>query len=121
MALRVIVAGSRDFDDYGLLCEKLDYYLRNHPFPEDVVILSGCCAGADKLGERYAEDNGHEIMHFPAEWNKHGKAAGPIRNEEMAKCADACVVFWDGRSTGSKNMIDLATQYKLKLRVVRFK
>jgi hypothetical protein len=51
----------------------------------------------------------------------YGRIAGFVRNEEMAKIADACVVFWDGKSTGSADMIALAEKYKLQLRVVKYK
>ena len=52
--------------------------------------------------------------------DKYWKLAGLHRNELMAKEADACIVFWDGKSTGTKNMIDLAKKYKLKLRVINY-
>ena len=60
------------------------------------------------------------MKEFKADWVKYGKAAGPIRNEEMAKYADACIVFWDGKSPGAKSMIALAKKYELKLRVIYY-
>ncbi|WP_197026348.1 hypothetical protein [Polaribacter sp. Hel_I_88] len=59
-------------------------------------------------------------MRFPAEWNKFGKAAGPVRNKEMAIYADALIAFWDGKSRGTKNMIQLAKQNGLLLKVILF-
>jgi hypothetical protein len=111
---RCIVAGSRTFDDYEHLEATLNLLLC---LKDKVQIVSGGANGADKLGERYAKENGHEFKLFPADWDKHGKAAGPIRNEEMAKNADGCVVFWDGKSKGTKNMIDVAKRYNLKLHI----
>ena len=63
---------------------------------------------ADTLGKRYAEEHDIPVMSFPADWNKYKKAAGYIRNQEMAQHADALVAFWDGQSRGTKNMIEIA-------------
>ena len=62
----------------------------------------------------------HAVAYFPADWDKYGKAAGFIRNEQMAQNADALVVFWDGKSRGTKNMIELAAKYKLKVRIKKY-
>ena len=119
--IKVIIAGTRDFDNYELLKQKMDKILaarvKNN---EEIIIVSGTARGADKLGERYARERGYTIKRFPADWDKNGKRAGYIRNEEMAKYADACVCFWDEASRGTKHMIDLATRYKLALRVVKY-
>ena len=115
--MRVIVAGSREFNNYHKLKKKLDSILKNQT---DITIISGTANGADKLGERYAEENHHKLEEYPAMWDVFGKSAGYRRNEEMAKVADACVVFWDGKSKGTKHMIDLAKKHKLKLRIIIF-
>lgn len=119
--IKVIIAGTRDFDNYELLKQKMDKILagkvRNN---EEIIIISGTARGADKLGERYAREKGYKIERYPANWDKYGKRAGYIRNEQMAKVADACVCFWDEQSKGTKHMIDLANQYKLALRVINY-
>lgn len=112
---KLIVAGSRDFEDYEFLKKKLDHLLQN--INEEIEIVSGRAKGADLLGERYAREKGYKIKEFPADWNKHGRSAGPIRNGEMGRYGDACVVFWKNRSRGSENMIDVAELNKLKVRV----
>ena len=56
----------------------------------------------------------------PADWDKHGKAAGPIRNAEMAEVADALIAFWDGQSRETKSMIDLARKKGLQVAIVRY-
>jgi hypothetical protein len=109
---RCIVAGCRDFNNYKYLEATLNLYLC---LKTNLEIVSGGANGADKLGERWAKEKGCDLRIFPADWNKHGKAAGPIRNEEMAKYADGCIVFWNGESKGTKNMIELAEKYKLRL------
>ena len=115
---KVIVAGSRTFNDYLLLEEKLDKILSNK-LP-DVEIVSGTADGADRQGELYANKNKLPIKRFPADWNTHGKKAGYLRNLEMAKYADACIVFWNGTSKGTKHMIDIANKYNLPLRIIRY-
>lgn len=101
--MKTIIAGCRDFTDYRLLKEKVDYYRKTHEITE---IVCGMAQGADNLGMLYATDNNITITKFPADWDKHGKAAGPIRNREMAYYADVLIAVWDGKSKGTKNMID---------------
>lgn len=116
---KVIIAGCRDFTDYELLREKCDYHLQNLRL-EDIVIVSGHASGADSLGERYAQDRGFQLETYPADWQAHGRAAGPIRNAKMASVAHALIAFWDGKSRGTKNMIDTAKKHNLHVAVVRY-
>ena len=117
---RVIIAGCRDFDDYGLLCESCDRFLAQKHQTHSIVIVSGAARGADTLGERYAHERGYDVQQFPANWKLDGKAAGFIRNRQMADVADALIAFWDGRSRGTANMIDIARQKPLPYRIVSF-
>lgn len=116
---KVIIAGCRDFTDYELLREKCDYHLQNLRL-EDIVIVSGHASGADSLRERYAQERGFQLETYPADWQAHGRAAGPIRNAKMANVAHALIAFWDGKSRGTKNMIETARKYNLKVAVVRY-
>lgn len=115
---KVIVAGSRNFNDYQLLVSKLNMLLVNR-LP-DVEIVSGTARGADFLGEQYAYEYNLSVKRFPANWNAYGKKAGYLRNLDMAEYADACIVFWDGISKGTKHMIDIATNKGLPLRVIKY-
>lgn len=117
---RVIIAGTRTFDDYGMLCRSADYWLSEKRTKRRIVIVSGAAKGADALGERYARERGYKLQRYPANWEKYGRAAGPIRNEIMAQNADALIVYWDGRSPGTWNMIELARNYGLKVRVKKY-
>ena len=113
----VIIAGGREFNDYKLLSTKCDTLFSNK---KPTAIVCGEARGADSLGKRYAQERGIPVKSFPADWDKHGKKAGYIRNEEMAQHADALAVFWDGKSRGTANMIDLARRYKLAIRIIRY-
>jgi hypothetical protein len=112
--MKVIIAGSRDFNDYNELCKFCDHVLQNQ---KEIEVVSGTAKGADQLGEKYATERGYTIKQFPADWDKHGRSAGYIRNEEMAKYADALIAFWNGNSKGTEHMINLAKKYNLKIKV----
>ena len=114
---RVIIAGGRDFSDYVLMCRTMDTLLSNISKDTDIVIVCGMARGADTLGDRYAKDRNYKVNYFPADWNTYGRAAGYKRNEQMAQNADALVAFWDGKSRGTKHMIDLARKYRLRVRI----
>lgn len=73
-------------------------------------LFPGGADGADLLGERYAKERGYPIKRFDADWTKFGKAAGPIRNGKMAEYADYLIAFWDGKSTGTADMINQANK-----------
>lgn len=114
---KVIVAGTRYFNNYDLMCKKLDYFLCNL---EDIEIVSGTARGADALGEQYANEHNLTIKQFPADWDKYGKRAGYLRNNQMADYANYLVAFWDGKSKGTSLMINLAKEKGLKIRVVYY-
>lgn len=114
---KVIIAGGRDFNNYDLLKRKCDVLLKNK---SDIEIVSGTANGADKLGERYAKENGYKIKRFPADWDKFQKRAGVIRNQQMAEYANACICFWDNSSKGTKWMIELANEKGLPTRVINY-
>lgn len=113
--MNLIIAGSRNFDDYSYLTAKLNILLSQTKTP--ITIISGCAHGADMLGEQYAKECGYPIIHKPANWNKYGKQAGYLRNLEMAKIATHCVVFRVNASKGSSLMIDIAQKHNLPLRI----
>ena len=114
--MKVIVAGSRNFNNYKLLKEKLDKIKEKYT----IEIVSGGANGADKFGEQYSKENNLKVHLFPADWNKFGKSAGYLRNRDMAKFGDILIAFWDGKSKGTQHMIELAKMYKLKIAVIRF-
>ncbi len=118
---KVIIAGGRHFANYELLAEKCDYYLQEKIKTHQVIIVSGHASGADSMGERYAQERGLQCEQHPADWQNKGRAAGPMRNAEMAECADALIAFWDGSSRGTASMIDLAKRRGLKTAIIKYK
>lgn len=117
MVKKIVIAGCRNYNNYKQAKAFLDSYLNNIKKEHEIIIISGCSNGADRLGELYAEENGFKIEKHPADWKRYGRSAGPKRNEEMAKIADAVICFWDRKSRGTKSMIDFANKYKKPLKI----
>ena len=76
-------------------------------------VVCGGAKGVDSLGKQWAEEHQVPVTMFPANWEKYGKSAGPKRNQEMAEYAEALIAVWDGKSRGTKSMIDLAVERDL--------
>ena len=117
---RVIIAGSRNFNNYELLKKECDAFLSDKKEKYNITIISGGARGADFSGEKYAQDEGFDLEIYPAQWDKFGKRAGYRRNEQMAEVADALIAFWDGSSRGTKHMIDIMNEKNLLVRVVEY-
>lgn len=117
---KVIIAGSRGFSNYKLLREQCNKFLREKRKTSNIIVVSGGARGADKTGEKYAQDEGFALEIYPAQWKKLGKQAGYRRNEQMAEVADALIAFWDGSSKGTKHMIDIMNKKNLLVKVVEY-
>ena len=117
--LRVVVAGSRTFLDYEVVKRAIETAMALWQCDLFTVVSGGEPNGVDALGERWAREHGHPCIVEPADWDRHGRAAGPIRNRRMAEMTDALVAVWDGRSPGTKNMIEEAAKRGRLLYVVR--
>lgn len=104
--MKTIIAGGRD---YFLSREDFEF-LKTLEISE---VVSGGARGADKGGEIFATHNKIPLKIFAADWTKLGKAAGPIRNEQMARYAEAVVLFPGGK--GTENMFQNAKKYKLNI------
>lgn len=100
MLNRVIVAGSRNINDYDFVVNAIKSF--NVKIDE---LVCGMAKGPDMLAHRWAKENNIKITEFYPDWDKHGKAAGIIRNREMMKYADALLAIWDGKSRGTDNMV----------------
>lgn len=104
---KLIVAGGRNFNDYETFKSALDQYIKDYKDTYTIEIVSGMARGADILAYQYAKENNLVCHEFPADWEKYSKAAGFIRNKQMAAFADALLAFWDGHSKGTSHMISL--------------
>lgn len=103
--MRLIIAGGRDYE-----LSKADVNKLNQIEGITEVVSGGCC-GADKDGESWARSKKIPIKKFEADWNIHGRSAGPKRNAEMAAYADAVVLFKGG--SGTRSMFKEATKRSL--------
>lgn len=112
---RLAVIGGRDFDDYELLKSELDKHLKNIS-----LISSGGAVGADLLGERYAIDNDIDTLIFKPEWDKYGRSAAFVRNKTIIENCDKVIAFWDGKSKGTKNSIDIAYKLGKTVKIIRY-
>ncbi len=119
MITRVVIAGCRDYTDYDNAKKYIDYYLINIREENNIIIISGGAKGTDAMGERYAKENGLKVEKYPADWGKYGKSAGPKRNEQMARVCDFVICFWDGKSKGTKSMIESAKKYGKPIRIIK--
>lgn len=111
--MKLIIAGGRDFDNEELMLKSLNWY-------QITEVVCGKAKGADSLGEKLANKFQIPVVAFPADWEKNGKAAGPIRNVEMGNYADALIAFWDGKSKGTKHMIDYMKKLGKPVKVVSY-
>lgn len=114
--MRIIVAGSRNITNYSTVVQAIQ---ESGWLSKRTEIVSGMAQGVESLAARFALKNGYALYQFPADWNKYGKSAGMIRNQEMAEFADALIAIWDGRSRGTKGMIEIARKRGLKVFVKR--
>lgn len=129
MEVRIIVAGCRDFTNYTRIKSELDIFInflyKSGFKKSDILLISGGAKGVDSFAERYAKENHFKMKCFQADWDKYGRAAGPIRNETMAKYAaengfglSYLYAFWDRKSRGTKNMIETAKKYKIPVTII---
>ena len=127
---RVIVAGSRGFTDTPEHRKMMETAMKGLVIPQyvsadKIEVISGCARGADSLGAEIARELGYAVKEFPANWEKYGKAAGAIRNKEMADYASEddfqwmgiLLAFWDKESRGTANMIEEAKKRGMQVRV----
>lgn len=119
----LLIAGSRTFEDWPRFVAILNLHimklLADNPELNDIELISGGARGADGMAERYAKEFGFNFVCYPADWNTYKKSAGYRRNVDMGKACDAGVVFWDGKSKGTKHMIDILAGMNKPCKVVK--
>lgn len=105
--MKLIIAGSRHINPSReemtnwimSACEGFDWHFEN------ISIISGGAAGVDRAAEDWARWWGRDFELYEADWETHGRKAGPIRNAQMAASGDGLLLIWDSRSKGSANML----------------
>ena len=109
-ASRVIIAGGRDFDDYEYMSTKLNELFKDQNMFNNkaIKVISGMAKGADTLGIRYADEHKLTKILFPANWKVYPRIGGFLRNYDMLSIATHLITFWDGESSGTKHMIEIA-------------
>lgn len=115
--MKVAIVGSRNFRSFSVLKNRMDFYLKNQN-PEEITIISGGANGADTLARLYAKEECYKMIEHLADWDKHGKSAGFIRNNLIVEAADVLVAFWDGTSKGTLSSIKLAEKKGIPVRIV---
>jgi hypothetical protein len=99
--MKTIIAGSRNITDLALVYRAVD--LSNYEISE---VVSGLARGVDTLALEFASAEDIPVKGFPALWDKFGRSAGPLRNREMGDYADCLIAIWDGKSSGTRHMIN---------------
>lgn len=111
--MRCIIAGGRDIANVSVIFGAIATSGFAHEITE---VVSASVPGVDEIGFMWARQMADvPVKEFPADWKKHGKAAGPIRNQQMAEYADALILVWDGKSKGSANMLMHAKNHGLRI------
>lgn len=117
---KLIVAGGRTFNDFIRLSDVINTLANTVYDKKAVSIVSGMAGGADRLGYKFAKDNGIVVYEFPADWARHSRSAGYIRNVEMGTFANGLLAFWDGESRGTKHMIDYMRSLGKPVHVIQY-
>lgn len=115
--MRILVTGSRDWVDESVIYDALLEAVEN--VSEDVVLVSGACpTGADRIAEMFAESQGWTVERHFADWETHGRKAGPIRNSQMVrKGADIVIAFPLGESRGTRGCVKMAEKARLEIKI----
>ena len=114
--MKTIIAGSRTATErYTFIA------IMSCPWSHEITsVLCGMAQGADLHGKTIAERAGFPVVEYPADWETHGKSAGPIRNQRMVDNADALIAAWDGKSRGTADVIRRAKAKGLRVHVFNY-
>ena len=104
------------------MCRELDrLFNESRMFAgREVKIISGMADGADSLAIRYADERKLTKILFPANWKRYSRVAGFLRNEDMLSVATHLIAFWDGKSSGTRHMIEIAEAKGIPVWVVKY-
>ena len=120
MRFFVCIGGVREFNDYDFAKQKIDICLSRLSKCGEITIVTGHCKGTDMLAECYAFERGYSLEVYPADWEKYGRSAGPRRNKQMVEISDYVICFWNGKSKGTKSLIDFTKKANKPLRIIYY-
>lgn len=111
--MKIAIIGSRTFENYEYLSQIIQDLGLNIS-----ELISGGAKGTDTLAENWAKDHNTRITIFAPDWGKYGIAAGVIRNKKIVEACDFCLIFWDGKSKGTKSSIDFCKKLSKPMKIV---
>lgn len=113
-SIKILVCGGREYDDMDRMIRELDKIVKEY---DHVTIIHGCARGADSMAGEYASMRGYDVEEYPAQWDKHGRRAGPIRNLQMLNEGnpDIVVAFPGGRGTAHMTAISIEKSVFVKI------
>jgi hypothetical protein len=103
--VKIVICGDRNWTNRKQISKVLQKYI-NPPTPSEITIIHGAANGADSIAGEVAEELGFNVESYPANWEKHGRAAGPIRNREMLDQNPDLVIFFHKDLKKSKGTLD---------------
>ena len=119
--MRLIIAGSRSAGKWDVIAAVVDCTIEGGFSPHEAnEVVCGGARGADEWGAKWAKCNGKDVKMFLPYWGKHGKRAGHLRNVQMGNYATHLLAVWDGKSKGTKHMIDYARKKGLEVHVYQY-
>jgi predicted Rossmann fold nucleotide-binding protein DprA/Smf involved in DNA uptake len=113
--MNIAIVGSRSWKAAHVIRDTIDSLRLNHP---DLTIISGGARGVDRIAAAYARECGVAVVEYHADWRRHGRKAGPMRNREIVAAADEVIAYWDGTSAGTNNTIELARLKGIPVEIV---
>ena len=117
---RVIIAGSSSFFNCDLMKEKCCLYLENKLKTHHVILLSGTSIVTTELIKRLSSRIKILVESNFAEWDRFGRSAAGISNIKMVERANVLIAFWDGMSTRTKQLIDMAIAKQIPVKIIRY-
>lgn len=117
--MRILVCGGRDFSDQGLLCKVLGNLVDE--FGQEFTIIEGGARGADRMAGTWAQIHNKGHLSFPADWDRYGAAAGPMRNQQMIDEGKPDLVLAFPGGTGTADMIRRAKTAGIEVRQFEYR
>ena len=115
--MRVLVCGSREWNNLDLILERLS------SLPPETILIHGGCRGADVMCGEVGKELGFNVLCFPANWDQHGRSAGPKRNQTMLDEGkpELILAFHNNieSSRGTKDMLARAGKHGLPIEIIK--